>query len=775
MIDWLTELVCADFPYPPVPNAPISSTTSLSRAQTPKPGDILPPTGPRSKKSTPVPGPVPPGLSLPQDFPPLAAPSVPMSAPNKTQKKASGPSASIMPAVPVITSQAAKAVGASASKDGPAKTVASKEDLPSKPVPSSVSEPVTKPRSNREPSSADSMVPPVSRKNAKSREAALSGEEKDAMEISSKIQEATGKDKKASGKRHLGKLNIEATKFAVRDDAEASASKEASKQAQDTVPASSTTVSAMSQPQTPMTAVSQVSGTAMSKAGQPRTIRVLPSSKNEGPSKGSAATLSKESTNAGSMNQPSRRGSLSSIHLPGTPADERIPDNVSMTSASMSRADSPPPSKIGTAPVRHATKSQQKKERQARAKQLEEVTKAEEPPVKAPVEEPVQAPIIGRKKKQKKPASRGTADSTPAVTRPSSPLLHGESIPEQEESVPTTPAKDAKKDETKESELDTPLSPAATSIPADQPQQQKNTLTAATLFAQLQRTREIPQGALDIFKPVMGLNHRFDNIDPNSLDQMPEITLGLPPPLTEAQNARIDNGEPVCVDQPNNRRIIVLPDRRTLRGLTPEQASRYLTLRTQALITTGKLYSAGHGPAPPRTPNLLLANHPLSSSSSTSPTNTANTNKALTAFNSKHLPNPFLDPVQQSTTTGTSTSASNSNNSKGDVATKLPQAFGSTASANPTTYVDEAAVFIANRRRGEHTNTNTATHMDTIAGVGGGAGGMGGGMGGGGFGIGVEEAESALGASRRETEGLEKRLNALLKRNRRMVFGGGGG
>lgn len=715
----------------------------------------------------------------------MAAPSIPISALTKTQKKASGPSASIMPAVPVITSQAAKAVDASASKDGPAKTVASKEDLPGKPVPSSYSEPVTKPRSNKESSSADSMVPPLPKKISRSREAALSSEEKEAMEISSKMQEAAGKDKKAPGKRQLGKLNIEATKFAVRDDAEANASKEASKQAQDTVPASSTTVSAMSQsqPQTPVTAASQVSGMAMPKAGQPRTIRVRASSKNEAPSKGSAGTLSKESTNTGSMKQPSRRGSLSSIHLPGTPADERIPDNVSMTSASMSRADSPPPSKIGTAPVRHATKSQQKKERQARAKQLEEATKAEEPVVKAPVEEPVQAPIIGRKKKQKKPASRGTADSTPAVTRPSSPLLHGESILEQEESVPTTPAKDAKKDETKESELDTPLFPAATtSIPADQPQQQKTTLTAATLFAQLQRTQEIPQGALDIFKSVMGLNHRFDNIDPNSLDQMPEITLGLPPPLTEAQNAQIDNGEPVCVDQPNNRRIIVLPDRRTLRGLTPEQASRYLTLRTQALITTGKLYSAGHGPAPPRTPNLLLSNHPLSSSSS-STTTTTNTNKDLTAFNSKHLPNPFLDPVPQSTTTtSTTTAPTSSSNNKNDVATRLPQAFGSTASANPTTYVDEAAVFIANRRRGE--NTNTATNMDVgtavgggmgMGGVGGGAGLGAGGGGMGAFGVGVEEAESALGASRRETEGLEKRLNALLRRNRRMVFGGAAG
>ncbi|KAI4250957.1 MAG: hypothetical protein LQ352_005149, partial [Teloschistes flavicans] len=662
-----------------------------------------------------------------------------------------------MPAVPVIPSQAVKAAGASASKDGPAKTVISKENLASKPGPSSFSEPVPKPKSNKDSSSADSIGPT---KGAKLREAALSGEEKDAMEIFSKIEEAAGKDKKASGRRLPGKLNIEATRTAMRDEAEVS------KQAQDTLPASSTTVSAISQPQTPVTAASQASGAGLSKASQPRTIRVIQASKSETPPKGSAATPSKDSTNAGSANLPSRRGSLSSLHLPGTPAEERISDNVSMTSASMSRADSPPPSKIGTAPVRHATKSQQKKERQARAKQLEEVTKAEEPLVKAPVEEPIQAPIIGRKKKQKKPASRGTADSTPAVTRPSSPLLHGESIPEQEgESVPTTPAKDVKRDETKESELDTPLSPAPISTTADQPQQPRNTLTAATLFAQLQRTQEVPQGALDIFKSVMGLNHRFDNIDPNSLDQMPEITLGLPPPLTEAQNAQIDNGEPVCVDQPNNRRIIVLPDRRTLRGLTPDQASRYLTLRTQALITTSKLYSAGHGPAPPRTPNLLLSNnHPTSTPFSSSTTTTTTVaNKTLTAYNAKHLPNPFLEPSSSSNGSSSSSQpsipASNTNTTKADLAAaRLPQAFGSSASANPTTYVDEAAVFIANRRRGGGgggDGAEAAAARDA-------------GDGGGGFGVSVEDAESALGASRRETEGLEKRLKALLRRNRRM-------
>jgi CCR4-NOT transcription complex subunit 4 len=37
----------------------------------------------------------------------------------------------------------------------------------------------------------------------------------------------------------------------------------------------------------------------------------------------------------------------------------------------------------------------------------------------------------------------------------------------------------------------------------------------------------------------------------------------------------------------------------------------------------------------------------------------------------------------------------------------------------------------------------------------------------------VSEAEAAMQAAKKETEGLEKRLNALLKKNRRLLLGSG--
>ncbi|KAG6993931.1 hypothetical protein G7Y79_00049g084910 [Physcia stellaris] len=37
----------------------------------------------------------------------------------------------------------------------------------------------------------------------------------------------------------------------------------------------------------------------------------------------------------------------------------------------------------------------------------------------------------------------------------------------------------------------------------------------------------------------------------------------------------------------------------------------------------------------------------------------------------------------------------------------------------------------------------------------------------------VEEAEEAMGRARKEHEAFEKRMNAVLKKNRRLMFGGG--
>ncbi|KAL8715778.1 MAG: hypothetical protein Q9220_000445 [cf. Caloplaca sp. 1 TL-2023] len=553
------------------------------RSLSPKPDDILPPLGPKVKKSTPTPGPAPPGLSSSHDFPPLAAPQAQPPVPVKQLKKSNAPASTssiIKPVVPAVGSQSSKTLSSSISKQVLSEPGVTKADQHLEPASSIAIDPVPKPKGRKEIGVSDKAVPSFSKKNVKSNEAATTIIEGHPGGSSKKPEQTTTKITKSSEKRHPGDLNIEAARSgSTKGPMPLGISKDA-------VLPVPTVTSAISEPQTPETATSQSSSVTTAKNGQPRAIRVLPTSRNETSGKGSAASTR---VNPTSVNTPSRRESLSSIVAPGTPISERISDNVSLTSTSMSRANSPPPSKVGTAPVR-VSKSQQKKERQARAKQAEEVSKPEEAPVKPAIEESVQAPIIGRKKKQKKAVARGTADSTPVVTRPSSPLPNDENNADETEVPPVPVMKDSKKDEAKgiqEPEAATPLSPDAPSTNEAPPK--NSTLNAAALFTALLKSNDVSPSALDIFKPVIGLNHRFD-IDPNSLDHMPEV--GLPPSLSETQIQHIAQGEPVCLDHATNKPIIVLPDRRTLRHLSQEQATRYLSLRKRALQTSEQLYLA---------------------------------------------------------------------------------------------------------------------------------------------------------------------------------------
>lgn len=98
--------------------------------------------------------------------------------------------------------------------------------------------------------------------------------------------------------------------------------------------------------------------------------------------------------------------SFSSTQLsrPSTPALSELHSN------DVSRASSPPPSIVGSAPERVKSKNQQKKDRRDKAKKTPQPN---EPPVSAsttPIAEPV-APVIARQKKQKKRLESGTTDS----------------------------------------------------------------------------------------------------------------------------------------------------------------------------------------------------------------------------------------------------------------------------------------------------------------------------------------------------------------------------
>lgn len=496
----------------------------------------------------------------------------------------------------------------------------------------------------------------------------------------------------ATEKRHPGKLDIAAAKDASKKDLESVAASSS----QNKSTASASVSSAVSRPTTPATAVSQASGTSILRQTQPRTIRVLPTPKIENPRLNpTSPSVVNTTASITAAKQQSRRASLSSVHPPGTPASEKISDNASFTSTSMSRANSPPPSKVGSAPVRQVTKSQQKKERQVRAKLAEESSKYEGSSAKATAEMPVQAPIVGRKKKAKK-ATRGTADSTPMATRSSSPTPKDEIPQEKAASRPATPVKENKKDTTGQKdhqEPDTPASPVASS---SGDHHQKNALTAASILSSLQKSGDVASTIQDLFKGVSGVNYRFE-LTQNDLTE-PTI-----PVLSEAQRRQIENGEAIALELGNNKHVVLLPDRRTLRGLTKEQAQRYLELRKKALSTTE--------PA---------------------------------MFNSsRHDIDRYLHAVCQTTAATLPKSAAASST---EDCLELVNRFVASASA-PTS----AAVTMPSYWSAAPLTEEAMARKLSIRGI--------------------EDAEQAMLASRKETEGLEKKLNGLLKRNRRLIFG----
>lgn len=168
-------------------------------------------------------------------------------------------------------------------------------------------------------------------------------------------------------------------------------------------PATSSASAIGSRPNTPLTTTSRLSDSSTQR--QPRVLRVVDTPKTETPPPFVTSLV-------GTGKSRPRRQSLSSNSRPDTPAE--LGSEADMyPSGSVSRANSPQASsRIGSAPVRSITKSQAKKERRQKAKEVE----AKQAEVASVTKEPVQAPIIGRKRKTKK-ASTTTVEPAAAPAR----------------------------------------------------------------------------------------------------------------------------------------------------------------------------------------------------------------------------------------------------------------------------------------------------------------------------------------------------------------------
>ena len=445
-----------------------------------------------------------------------------------------------------------------------------------------------------------------------------------------------------------------------------------------------------SHPPTPATTVSQTSASSAVRPNQVRATRtpLLPKAETLPASPATAPTITSKQT--------SRRPSVTSVDRPGTPVSEKTWDDMSLASAALSRANSPPPTKVGSAPVRQTTKSQQKKERQARAKQAEEASKAEELPSK--IVEPMQAPIVGRKKKTKKEMTQSTADSTPTPTRPSSPVPKEEELAEGK-TEPVTPVKENKKAASKiAADIKEPDTPSSPPTPASH-DQQRSSLSAASIFASLLKSGELSPTVPELFKTFPGLNHRFEGLE---LD----LAFADDSVVSASQMHSLDQGEAITIQQTPNNHIVVLPDRSALHGLSPAQAARYLELRKQALANGDVPSNQALAGLAPVLPQVSLP--------------VARISPSRTSSEDRKLLNLFANPIAPA------------------------------SAAHMQRFVGGGGSSGEGGRGGDEDSVSKKTAATALS---------------------VDAAEQNLASARKETEGLEKRLNALMKRNRRLLFG----
>lgn len=354
-----------------------------------------------------------------------------------------------------------------------------------------------------------------------------------------------------------------------------------------------------SRPNTPMTGISRVSDSSLRQA---RVLRVVDTPKTETPPPSASQSVSSLL-----MKKPSRRPSISSLSRPDTPGDFGSEGAPSYTSASVSRANSPPPSRIGSAPVRTMTKSQAKKERRQKAKEAE--AKKQEV-ASTVVEEPVQAPIVGRKRKTKKTPSSSAEPLSAAGDSKSEP-----GKPTKSGNV-TSEADDQKREAGKKTKAKDKSPKAIKAIPAEdqKPSDQtasteawrsnntveqmikdsesngaplkdlfiKRTSSLQTLLAQLHKSGSIDLNEHPLFNPP-NLSQRVD-LKCTSEDYE---FLKRPIELTEEHRKTLLRGEPIRINSDSKmqkNRCLISPHGCVLRHLSPDEEDRYLALEK----STGK-------------------------------------------------------------------------------------------------------------------------------------------------------------------------------------------
>lgn len=323
----------------------------------------------------------------------------------------------------------------------------------------------------------------------------------------------------------------------------------------------------------------------------PKTLRVLATPKTESPPTGATPPQS-----ATSIHPPTIPATRQSSIVPSTPASEIISDNASHTSATQSRPSSPPPTRIGSAPVRTTTKSQLKK---ARKEAMREKTELELEMAAEHNEVEEIGPIMGRKKKQKKPKAPSAAVAqSSASSRPQTPKVEKsetEKAPKVPADTPMTkkvssataetigkPDNKAKPKAKGNAGQQTPSEPPAPSAEPVDDNAEKPTPTPNVILQELRTHGEIkdPEN-LALLNPPPSYNHRSEFRGESFQDLDPKLV------ITEEDRAALLAGQPVHKIQPGGGRIMLTPNGDCVRNLSEAEEKKYLELQARIFKTAG--------------------------------------------------------------------------------------------------------------------------------------------------------------------------------------------
>ncbi|EPE26655.1 RING/U-box [Glarea lozoyensis ATCC 20868] len=532
----------------------------------------------------------------------------------------------------------------------------------------------------------------------------------------------------------------------------------------------------------------------------PKTLRLVPSKveKPDTPTTGNATPSSV--TSVVPPPGPTRQASLASIsrhERPGTPTSEAISDNASVTSASISRASSPPPSKVGSAPVRTTTKSMQKKQRQLEKQRSEAEAAAIAAAAKAEPE--VIAPIMGRKRKQQKDKHNihsAAGGSTPAQSRPASP---GPVDRVQEESSKHSDKNDSNLNEKakttaveSEAEVTKPsikskgknkqrgqqhVPPPPTVEPAHEAEEEAEQSavdsskpptvpTPATILEELIADEEIPDANhLAFLKPPLSSVKLSSPAEAESQGPLQKLI------ITPEDRATLSDGKPVHKNRGTAHPTMLTPNGDYLRYLTPEEEERYLTLQEKLAEDAGPsaFVSAKHhasngftligGRAVPNGPPSFFPT-PKSNGVTLDPVSKIQRDEALSYINQYVLPSLSTNSQLEK--------ALNANALDAEMLRSAdPSSFPSWGS-------DPGGPRAGSSHDGSGQEGILATGLEGMTAH---------------FAVGrdgdsgrplgnvsllsLPDAETGMQAARKEAEIIEKKLHALVKKNRRILLGSG--